>query len=140
MAAETERRKCYACESDPSECSNPAIYCNPRPQCNFSIRKENGLSEEKTLCCKCQNKLFDSPLQAAEDEVSCSSINDECDWSGKLRKLDEHRTGPLAKCKVKGTLPRPEVRHAVKLPAAAIVLISTVTTIGESHYNTGTIM
>ena len=111
MAA--ERRKCYACESDPSECSNPDIYCNPpRPQCNFSIRTKNGFSEEKTLCCKCQNKLFDSPLQIAAEVVSCSSTNDECDWLGKLKKLDKHRTNPKAKCKVKA-VSLPPVHHAV---------------------------
>ena len=111
--------ECYVCKSDPSECINPAIqYCDKqRPwQCNFFITEECQGEEntlEKTLCCKCQNRLFDSVeiKEFKAHNVLCSSDNQVCGWSGTLGGLVDHRTDPKWQCKLKETL---SVHHAAK--------------------------
>ena len=105
--------RCFACESDPSECTIPAVYCNPRPQCIFYKRRvENSFSVRNILCCKCQNKLFDSAT-FHDEIVWCSSANEECGWFGRLRDLDKHRSNDHCQ---QACSNQPAVPH-VSLPA-----------------------
>ena len=135
--------ECYVCKSDPSECINPAIqYCDKqRPwQCNFFITEECQGEEntlEKTLCCKCQNRLFDSVeiKEFKAHNVLCSSDNQVCGWSGTLGGLVDHRTDPKWQCKLKETL---SVHHAATKPVVSHHQTQTDSNCNMSHNGTQT--